>query len=259
VRGAPNSRTVYILHECPKKARPICRFSRNKIKIDRKKEIIMKKILPFAFFLVFMLTACDGWSYTVPTFPAPPPTITPSIFTVTPVIVTITNTSSPVFATETPTLTALPLTPTETATAFTEAPPPTNTATLPPVSPNVIVGVLGCNTSIDITHSMGEVTNAYVTLKNNTGLNLPNLCTTLNARDEGRVHPDKTVCIPLLANGQQVTLKLTVDSTYKVETPIQIEVKSGGNLLSRVGQDSCTDIGIFAPGPGALLTPVPIQ
>jgi hypothetical protein len=119
--------------------------------------------------------------------------------------------------------------------------------------------VLGCNTSIDLTHGMGEVTNAYVTLKNNTGTDLTNLCTTLNARDEGRVHPDKTVCVPLLEQGWQATLKLTADSTYRVETPIQVEVKSGETLLSRLGQDSCTDIGLFAPNPGLLLTPVPIQ
>ncbi len=219
----------------------------------------MKKIILITFFLTFSLTACDGWSYTVPTFPAPPPTITPSIFTATPVIVTITNTTTPLVVTDTPTETATPLTPTETATAFTETHTPTNTVTLPPVSPSIIVDVLGCNTSIDISHGMGEVTNAYVTLKNNTGINLTDDCTTLNAIDEGRVHPDKTVCVPILEHGQQVTLKLTVDSTYRVETPIQIEVKSGDNLLARVGQESCKDIGLFAPSPGLLLTPMPIE
>ncbi len=218
----------------------------------------MKKFLTLSFFLIFVVSACDGWSYTVPTFPAPPPTITPSIFSPTPVIVTITSSATPVVVTDAPTWTATPVTPSETATAFTEAPTPTDTPTLPPVSPNIIVEVLGCNTSIDITHGMGEVTNAYVVLKNNTGIDLANLCTTLNAYDEGRVHPDKTVCIPLLPHGRQVTLKLTADSTYRVNTPIQVEVKSGETLLSRIGQDSCTDIGLFAPAPGSLLTPVAI-
>jgi hypothetical protein len=120
------------------------------------------------------------------------------------------------------------------------------------------VEVLGCNTGIDITHGMGEVTNAYVTLKNNTGSNMSEVCATLYALDEGRVHPDKTVCVPSLAHAQQVTLKLTVDSTYRQSTPIQVEVKSGGTLLARIGQDSCTDIGLFAPAPGSLLTPVAI-
>ena len=223
----------------------------------------MKKIIHLSFFLVFALTACDGWSYTVPTFPAPPPTITPSIVTITPVIVTITNTITPVIFSDTPTESATetttPVTPTQTAIAFTETPSPTNTPTQSPASPSINVEVLGCNTSIDITHGMGEVTNAYVTLKNTTGTSLTDICTTLNAIDEGRIHPDKTVCVPSLENDQQVTIKLTVDSTYKVETPIQIEVKSGDNLLSRVGQESCRDIGLFAPSRGPLLTPVPIE
>jgi len=120
------------------------------------------------------------------------------------------------------------------------------------------VEVLGCNTSIDISHGMGEVTNAYVVLKNFTGADLTDLCITLYALDEGRIHPDKTVCVPLLTHTQQVAVKLTVDSTYRQNTPIQVDVKSGDNLLARIGQESCTDIGLFAPKPGSLLTPVPI-
>jgi len=217
----------------------------------------MKKIVPLIFLLILSTTACDGWVYNVPTFPAPPPTITPSIFSPTPVISTITNT--PALPTSTVTETATFIPPSETATAFTEAPTSTSTPTLPSTSPNIIVDVLGCNTSIDVTHGMGEVTNAFVTLKNNTGVDLTNVCATLYALDEGRIHPDKTVCVPSLAHGQQVTLKLTVDSTYQQNSPIQIEVKSNETLLSRVGQESCTDIGLFAPSPGSLLTPVPIQ
>ena len=169
-------------------------------------------------------------------------------------------TSAPPTTTEFVTFTAVPNTetPTITATAFTEAPSPTNTATLPSVLPNIILEVLGCNTSIDITHGMGEVTNAYIILKNFTGTDMIDVCTTLAALDEGRVHPDKTVCVPELKRGFQVTLKLTVDSTYKADTPIQVEVKSSGNLIARIGQDSCTDIGLFAPAPGLLLTPVAI-
>jgi hypothetical protein len=218
----------------------------------------MKRLIFLGISLILTMTACDGWSYTVPTFPAPPPTITPSIFSPTPVIVTATQTNMPAPASETPTETPASVIPTGTATAFIEAPTATETPTLPPVSPNIIVEVLGCNTSIDITHGMGEVTNAYVTLKNNTGTEMADVCTTLFALDEGRIHPDKTVCVPLLGHGLQLTLKLTVDSTYRKNTPIQVEVKSGETLLSRLGQESCTDIGLFAPGTGTLLTPAPI-
>ena len=217
----------------------------------------MKRLLPLALSLIFLLSSCDGWSYTVPTFPAPPPTITPSIFTPTPVIVTATNTTIPAAPSDTPTVT--PVIPTETATTVTETiPPPIPTETSEPISSVITVEVLGCNTSIDISHGMGEVTNAYVVLKNMTGTDLTDLCTTLYALDEGRIHPDKTVCVPLLKHTQQVAVKLTVDSTYRQNTPIQVDVKSGDTLLARIGQESCTDIGLFAPRPGSLLTPVAI-
>ena len=216
----------------------------------------MKKLLPLTLFILLFLTACDGWSYSVPTFPVPPPTITPAIYTPTPVIVTPTNT--PASTTDTPTETATGVPVTETTIVFTDTPTPTDTATSPPTTLNIVVQVLGCNTSFDITHGMGEVTNAYVTLQNNTGTDMSDLCATLYALDEGRVHPDKTVCVPLLGNGQQVTLKLTVDSTYQQETPIQVEVTNGDTVLSRVDSPSCTDIGFFAPAPGVVLTPVPI-
>ena len=104
---------------------------------------------------------------------------------------------------------------------------------------------------------MGEVTNAYVTLTNTGGVELRNLKVTLYALDEGRVHPDKTVELTSLPIGYQVTIKLTVDSTYKQETPIQVEVISDQKTFPREGSDSCIDIGIFAPNPNGLNTPVP--
>jgi hypothetical protein len=117
--------------------------------------------------------------------------------------------------------------------------------------------VLGCNTSIDILHGMGEVTNAFVTLKNVGGAELTNLKVTLFALDEGREHPDKTVELSTLPIGYQITTKLTVDSTYKQDTPIQVEVGTDQGIFPREGLASCTDIGVFAPNPDSLNTPVP--
>jgi len=119
------------------------------------------------------------------------------------------------------------------------------------------VEVLGCNTSFDVTHSMGEVTNAFIVIQNTGGVELTNLKATLYALDEGREHPDKTVDVTSLLAGYEVTLKLTVDSTYREETPIQIEVRADGGMFQRVGADSCKDIGLFAPNPGTNNTPVP--
>ena len=117
---------------------------------------------------------------------------------------------------------------------------------------------MGCNTGIDLTHGMGEVTNAYVTISNLGSGQLENVCATLRGKDEGRVHPDKTKCLPALAAGYQVTQKLTVDTTFKEDTPIQIDVASNDDLLERVGKDSCTDIGLFPPGEDSLGVVIPI-
>ncbi len=126
-----------------------------------------------------------------------------------------------------------------------------------PSGPSISLEVLGCNTSIDVTHGMGEVTNAFVVIRNTGGVELTNLKVTLNALDEGREHPDKTVEVASLLVGYKVNLKLTVDSTYQAETPIQIEVTGDAGLFQRVGADSCKDIGIFAPNPESLNTPMP--
>ena len=110
---------------------------------------------------------------------------------------------------------------------------------------------------MDVLHGMGEVTNAFVTLRNTGGVPLTNLKATLFALDEGREHPDKTIELVSLPVANEVTIKLTVDSTYQQDTPIQVEVTSDQGVFPREGSASCTDIGLFAPNPGTLYTPVP--
>jgi hypothetical protein len=119
--------------------------------------------------------------------------------------------------------------------------------------------ILGCNTSIDITHGMGEVTNAYVTVKNIGNVDLPNTCALLRAIDEGREHPDKEVCVPNLPVQNQVTLKLTVDSTYNKDTIIQVDASSNGAILLRLDKQSCTDIGLFGGAPSDVGVVKPIE
>jgi hypothetical protein len=101
------------------------------------------------------------------------------------------------------------------------------------------------------------VTNAYVVLRNIGGSELTHLNTTLHALDEGREHPEKTVELTSFLPAYKVILKLTVDSTYQEETPIQVEVTADGGLFQRVGAESCRDIGLFAPNPSDLATPMP--
>ena len=210
----------------------------------------MKRML-LLLMAAFVLNSCNGWSFSPsgysPPTPIRPPTHTPSIVTATFVGAV---TSTPQAAT---------------STLATDTPPGVATDTASPAPTSMIpvtgfgVEILGCNTSLDITHSMGEVTNAFVTLTNTGNVDLFHLKATLFALDEGREHPDKTAEIALLPAAQQVTVKLTVDSTYKANTPIQVEVSGEGGLFQRVGADSCKDIGVFAPDPASLNTPMPVN
>ena len=215
----------------------------------------MKKAV-FVLLAAVLLGSCNGWVIQSGPFNPPtaflPPTQTPSIFTATPVVIGVAS-ATPQIATMTP----IPfITATSVPTLIASDTPGIPTTTLPS-GPSISVEVLGCNTSIDVTHGMGEVTNAFVVLRNTGGVELTNLKATLNALDEGREHPDKTVEVTSLPIGYKVTLKLTVDSTYKADTPIQIEVAADAGLFQRVGAASCKDIGIFAPNPDSLNTPMP--
>jgi hypothetical protein len=214
----------------------------------------MKRLIfPCALF-AFMLSGCSGWaveplSYITST---PFPSSTPIILSPTPIIlplpITVIADVMPAISTDTPTGTdTQAATQTMTITPTTALPMtfmPTLTST-----PSVAVDaeILGCNTAIDITHGMGEVTNAYVIISNIGAVNLTDVCVTLNAQDEGRPHPDKTKCVASLPVGDQVSEKLTVDSTLGKASSVQVDVTLGSILLQRVAQNACTDFDLIPP------------
>jgi hypothetical protein len=91
---------------------------------------------------------------------------------------------------------------------------------------------------------MGEVTNAFPIVENSSGSLLTNVCATLSASDEARLHPDKTACVAELPTGFQVTLKLTVDTGFEQDTSIQVDVKTAEGLNASTSRPSCADIGL---------------
>lgn len=227
----------------------------------------MKKVFFTLLVLVILLSACDTWNVSPQPFPVwtPIPSGTPGIVTATPII--LLPPTFPTIVTESPTPDVIintPITPTLANTetpslTFTLAPIiPSDTATFVPLQ-SVAVDILGCNTSIDITHGLGEVTNAYVTVKNTGTVDLPNTCSLLRAIDEGREHPDKKVCVANLPVQNQVTFKLTVDSAYKQDTVIQVDTSSNEAILLRLDRPSCTDIGLFGGAPSDIGVIKPIQ
>ena len=205
----------------------------------------------FLLLTALLLSACDAWNVAPQPFPVwtPIPTRTPGVVTATPIIVFPSFTVSPTQAVQslTPSFTPVPpsLTTTSSIVPITETFSPTPTST--PFAA-VQIEILGCNTGLDVIHQMGEVTNAYVILRNTGTLDLPNACALLRAADEDRAHPDKSKCVSLLPAGYQVTFKLTVDSTYRVDTVIQVDASSDNNLLLRVDKSSCTNIDLSAGG-----------
>lgn len=218
-----------------------------------------KKII--LLLLSFALYACDTWGQPPQPFPVwtPIPSRTPGIVSATPLIL-----PPPSIPTTTPTIIQLtPVTPVDTEIpSQTNTPepiiPPSSTFT-PILQQSVGVEILGCNTSLDIRNGMGEVTNAFVTVKNNGTVDLPNTCALLRAIDEDRVHPDKTRCVDDLPAQHQVNLKLTVDSQYKVDTIIQVDISSNDAILLRIDKQSCRNIGLFGGAPSDLNVIKPIN
>ncbi len=226
----------------------------------------MRRLLAALAMLAFAVSACINMD-PVTAIPNPlsiTPSRPPTILSPTPILVHPTFSITP---TITPSLPAA-VVPSQTSTAApSETAMPTDTATetfLPsPTSANLPsaleIQLLGCGMGFDLTHGMGEVTNAYVTLLNASGLDLTTVCATLSAADEGRLHPDKTVCIPSLPNGHQVTLKLTVDTTYQVNTIVTVTVTSNEGVSAATDEAACQDLGTFQPSPETLgvVQPIP--
>ena len=222
----------------------------------------MKRLMLTLAILSLTLAACSD-TEVVTVFPprnAITPTRPPTILSPTPILIYPTTSAtlppppSPtpnqtLIAGTSPTFTLLP---TATGT-FT----PTVTLTNTPVP--LAIQLLGCDTGFDLTHGMGEVTNAYVVLANASGPDLTTVCATLSAADEGRVHPDKTACVPSLPRGYQVTLKLTIDTTFQVDTIVEVGVLSNEGTMASAGGLACRDIGSFVPAPEKIGVLEPIQ
>ena len=229
-------------------------FSGNRYNAFMKRNIVILT-------LGLLLTSCDIWGVAPQPFPVhtPPPSSTPPIFTATPLIIpppTLNISVTPAVTSSAP----VPAVNTDTASPTLS---PTVGAAVPSDTPSPVqsveVEILGCNTSIDIMNGMGEVTNAYVIVRNTGTVELPNACGLLRANDEGREHPDKKSCVASLPAQFQVTLKLTVDSTYQEDTIIQVDALSNEVVLLRIDKQSCRDIQLIGGVPADVGVVKPTQ
>jgi hypothetical protein len=227
-----------------------------------------------SFGLACLLSGCgmNGISLAVST-PVTTPSPLPAIHSPTPPFV---PSSTPIITAQlaSPTISATALfTPSETLVStaalgptpsitlsstptFTITPTPASLATQPA---GLVVDIRGCNTSLDLVHQMGEVTNAYPVIRNLSAQDLTGVCATLSASDEARLHPDKTACMAALPAGYQVTFKLTVDTASGQDTSIQVDVVSSEGPGATVSRLSCRDIGLpgWLPGKVGVVEPIP--
>ncbi|MGD0612196.1 MAG: hypothetical protein ABSB41_11845 [Anaerolineales bacterium] len=194
---------------------------------------------------------------------AVPPSATPAILSPTPNILPLATTVEAM----TPTQTSTPLTETWTPT------PPSPTASFLPVTltptltwlstttvpANLSVQIADCQAGFDISHGMGEVTNAFALIRNYGKTDLTQVCATLSASDEGRPHPDKTKCVPSLPAGFQVVFKLTVDSSFGKGTSIAVNVTSQEKVTTVATQTSCRDLDLpgWSPDDAGVVQPIP--
>jgi hypothetical protein len=224
----------------------------------------MKRLMLTLAFLSLTLAACSD-TEVVTVFPprnAITPTRPPTILSPTPILIYPTTSATlPAPPSPTPSLTptAGPSPTFMLSSTATETFTPSPTITLTNTPEPLAIQLLGCDTGFDLTHGMGEVTNAYVTLVNASGPDLTTVCATLSSADEGRVHPDKTVCVPFLPRGYQVTLKLTIDTTFQVDTIVEVGVLSNEGIFASAGGLACRDIGSFVPAPEKIGVLEPIQ
>lgn len=201
----------------------------------------MSRYRAFAACITLLLAACGTTVNPLPGIPTPAgPSPTPVILSPTPLFL--------------PSSTYTPeISPTGTATEIPPTPTPTSTR-----APAIALEIVGCNTSLDVSHGMGEVTNAHALLRNTGGLDLTNVCATLSASDEDREHPDKQVCIASLPAGFQVIVKLTVDTGYRQDTSIRVDAISNEGISALIEHLSCQQIGLFTSLPAAVGVVVPI-
>ena len=217
----------------------------------------MRRFLAGLFFAM-LLSGCELWIVQPQPFPvwSPIPSRTPEILSPTPLIAP--GTAGELSMVDVGTSTPIPA-------AETATPAVGSAVGNPSLTPNrgaskkVDVEILGCETGFDVTHGMHEVTNAYVKIMNTGGPDLPNACGLLRAIDEDREHPDKQRCVVNLPADYQVTFRLTVDSAYKQDTAIQVDVSSEDVLLLRVSEPSCRDINLFGAPPSDEGTTRPIS
>ncbi|CAG1008504.1 hypothetical protein ANRL4_03898 [Anaerolineae bacterium] len=102
--------------------------------------------------------------------------------------------------------------------------------------------ILGCNTGVDISHGLGEVTNIYALIQNAGTTEASDVRVVASANDEGQSHPDKSQTVQHLPPGYEVTFKLTVDTQFRQGTTVTVDVTNPAGLQVSASKDDCRQL-----------------
>jgi len=111
-----------------------------------------------------------------------------------------------------------------------------------PDDPWLLAYIHGCDTSLDISNGLGEVTNAYINVGNGGNNSATDVLLTLSANDEHEEHPDKYVLIDVIPSMEVVRVKMTVDTDSEIDTQLffTAESREGATLVAE--EPDCSDI-----------------
>lgn len=119
-----------------------------------------------------------------------------------------------------------------------------------------------CDTGFDLLSTLGEVTNAYITIQNIGEREVKDIQMLLKANDEQKPYTKQSFDLQYLPPGYEITVKLTADSDSKIPTVLTFSLDGDPGVHETLTKDNCNNrLPDFEriDALGALYKVVPIQ
>jgi hypothetical protein len=130
-------------------------------------------------------------------------------------------------------------TPTVTRSATASLTPTQTQTSSPAPKVKLNVAIITCDTSVDVFNRLGEVTNAYVLIQNIGTMDATQVEVVLKGSDEEKIHPNKSFLVQNLPLGDEIPIKLTVDTQDSQPTRILVDVSTAEKVTATATKISC--------------------
>jgi hypothetical protein len=98
-----------------------------------------------------------------------------------------------------------------------------------------------CDIGIDLINTLGEVTNAYITVQNIGKREVSNLHMLLKANDEQKPYAKQAFSLQYLPPEYEITVKLTVDTDAKIPTVLTFSLDGEPGVHETMIREDCTN------------------